>query len=291
MLFLKSYIFKQITVIFFSFLVIVFLFSIKVGRKELLNQNEILNSAYRYLRIFWKKAVLLIVIIAITFPIVLYFSPKKVSNIRIKLLSRADFNLNAFVYLLYELNKLQKNWYFEVDFDPFDEKILSSKERELCAGGTKNLCYAETISDGQLFIGITSNGLGRDFFWQNRNKVSVISTFGWKNFSPPSVYEYLIYSIITQSILIHLNTHCEGLPVNAFKQSRVAYGDLFQFLPRRNAIRANILAAHLNYYAEELLLNCFGAEYMSICSQLLTMEWLHSERILNNLKNVYKVEP
>jgi hypothetical protein len=291
-LYLRSYIFKQITIVFIAIAVISSLFKLQSRGKEATRQINLLTVIQQYSGIILRRAVVLGFVFALTIPMLMHFSPNKASHIRVKFLTETepDFDKFAFVYLLYELNKLQKHWYFQVDFDVFDERRLTSIQRKACTEDPKILCYAETISDDKPFIGITKQELGNDFFWQNRNKVSVISTYAWELYSPPSVYEYLAHSIIVQSILIHLNAHCKGLPDKAFKESRVAHGDLFQFLPRRTAIKANILAAHLNRKGEELLLNCFGAEYMSVCSKLLTLEWLHSERITENLEKSFDVK-
>ena len=221
-------------------------------------------------------------------PFFLYFSPNEVSNIRIRFLKspeKTDFDIYAFTYLTYELNKLQKNWYFEIDFDVFNEDELTTKQKKRCSGPDKILCYAEIIANDQPFIGITTEKLGEDYFWQNRDEVSVISTFGWKK--PPSVYEFLTYATVIQSILIHLDAHCKGIPENAYKESRIAHGGLFQFSPRRQAIKPAILAAHLNRKGEELLLNCFGVEYMSICSKLLTLDWIYSKKVTENLEKSF----
>ncbi len=37
--------------------------------------------------------------------------PNKVSHIRIQFIDRPECNKDAFAYLVYELNKLQRNWF------------------------------------------------------------------------------------------------------------------------------------------------------------------------------------
>ncbi|MHC4270109.1 MAG: hypothetical protein ACYSTS_16820 [Planctomycetota bacterium] len=288
--YLSSYIFKQITLVFVTIGIIGF-FSISQGKdKERTKQSKYRDFLRKHSSNFLRRASIVGLVLVIVVPIFLYFTPKKVSHISVKFLQEPDFDKYAFVYLIYELNKLQKNWYFEVDFDVFNENVLTTKERKRCAGENKSLCYSEMIANDQSFIGITSKKLGEDYFWQNSNKVSVISTYGWKEYAPPSVYEFLTHSIIVQSIMIHLNAHCKGLPKNSFKESRIAYGDLFQFSPRRQAMKSMILAAHLNRKGEELLFNCFGMEYMSICSQLLTLDWFHSQKVTENLEKCFNVK-
>lgn len=291
-LYLSSYVFKQITISFIAIGIIGFIFSRFSKREKGMEHNKAREFIRKYSRIIFQRSAVIGLVLVIFIPIFMYFSPHHVSHIRIKFLEEPmpDFHKYAFVYLIYELNKLQQDWYFEIDFDVFDDAILTTQERERCGGENKTLCYAEILSNDMPFIGITTKQLGQDFFWQNHNKVSVISTFRWEDYSPPSTYEFLTYSIIVQSILIHLNAHCGGLPESALKQSRVAYGDLFQFSPRRNEMKSAILAAHLSPKGEELLLNCFGVEYVRTCSNLLTLEWLHSKKVTENLDRSFHVK-
>lgn len=290
-LYLTSYIVKEISLTFLALGLIFFLLG-RLAEKDLVKSDSLRALVRLYLPWATRAVVVVSVVFLLISPVFFYLSPNKVSHIRIKFLAdptEIGINQYALVYLLYELNKRQKNWFYEVDFDLFNPRALSSTERKNCEVQNAQSCYAELLSKGKPFIGITSDQLGQDHFWQNNRQVSVVSTYDWQRYSPPSIYEFLIYSIIVQSIVIHLNAHCSGLPGSSFEKSRVSYGDLFQFSPRRNEMKASILAAHLNRNGQELLLNCFGAEYMSICATLLTLEWLHTERIKDNLEKAFKV--
>jgi hypothetical protein len=90
--------------------------------------------------------------------------------------------------------------------------------------------------------------------------------------------------------MIHLNSNCGGLPAGAFQESRLSYGDLFEFTPRRNEMKAAILAAHLSPRGQELLANCFGLEYMNTCNRLLSLDWLHSGRVHDNLEKNFGIK-
>ena len=96
------------------------------------------------------------------------------------------------------------------------------------------------------------------------------------------------HSLIVQSILIHLNSNAGGLPTGAVHESRTSVGELFQFSPRRQEMKAAILAAHLTPRGEQLLLNSFGIEYLTTCESLLTLEWLHSPRVTQNLEKSFE---
>jgi hypothetical protein len=288
-LYLRSYLFRQVTVAFLAFgLVAVLLSALRRWEHTVLPEGAV-RSSWRY---FAPRVTIAAAVLAVTVPLLLYLAPTRVSHIRVKFLAEPrDVDPYAFVYLLYELNKRQRDWYFELDFDTFNADTLTSAERRACPDDRNQaLCYAEVLAQGRPFIGITSTRLGEDFFWQNRGPVSAVSTFGWQDYAPPSTYDYLAYSVMVQSILIHLNTHCTGLPPAAFRDSRVAYGDLFQYTPRRSAMKAAILAAHLSPRGEELLLNCFGPAYVTRVASLLSLDWLHSGKVPANLRRVFRIE-
>ena len=117
-----------------------------------------------------------------------------------------------------------------------------------------------------------------------------MSTYAWRQYAPPGEYEFLTYAIIVQSVLIHLNTHCSGLPAGAFRESRISANDLFQFSPRRRAMKAAILAAHLTPRNELLLFNCFGPQYVAVTGNVLSLEWLRTGRVRDNLERVFGVK-
>jgi len=288
-LYLRSYLFRQVTVVFLG-LGLAGLLLAGVRRWEQAGAPE--GAMRSWGRFLAPRLTVIAVVLAGTIPLVLHLAPSRASHIRVKLLGQPrEFDPYAFVYLLYELNKRQRHWYFEVDFDVFNPTALTSTERRACAENPNEaLCYAETLARGRPFIGVTSESLGEDFFWQNRGSVSAVSTYSWQEYAPPSIYDFLAYSVLVQSILIHLNTHCTGLPAAAFRESRVAYGDLFQFTPRRTALKAAILAAHLSPGGEELLLNCFGGDYMARVGALLSLDWLHSGAVPTNLRKAFRVD-
>ncbi len=211
-LYLHSYVFKRISIVFLAIVVAFLIFSIQ-WRRDTGAAGTKVRRAFKQIRVVLPKIMILGVILALTIVLLIHFSPNPVSHIRVKFLdSPEDFDMYAFVYLIYEINKLQKNWYYEVDFDVFKPDSFTSRQRDSCdADRNTKLCYVETLAAGMLLIGLTSKALGEDSFWQSRGTVSVISTYGWKDFAPPSAYEFLSYSTIVQSIVIHLNAHASGL--------------------------------------------------------------------------------
>jgi hypothetical protein len=215
------------------------------------------------------------------------YSPNRISHITVRFVSLpADARPEALAYLIYELNRRQRHWQYNVDFKPATAEELPSSVPAEC-GRRPQLCLAEFLADGRPFIAVTRESLGGAYFAEHRGGVSVIST-DKAGYQPLSVYEYLVYCLILQSIVIHLDLQ-GGLPADAFAPEQLSRGGLFQFIPERQALKSSILAARLSPDEEALLLNTFGADYVATCAELLTMEWLYSDRVKSNLEQAFGV--
>lgn len=284
--FLHSYIVKQIGVVFLT----VALLALVLGTQWKTGvRTEIGSRLGGWFRSGARKLIVAGLIVIVAAGVFLFLTPHRVSHITVKFLDQPEsFNEYALAYIVYELNRSQEDWHFTLDADAFNRNSRSSIEIEQC--GEDSLCNAKLIANGQPFIGITESGFEQDSFWTNSGNVSVISASQWKPYEPPSMYVYLTYSLIVQSTLIHLNSSCSGLPAGSFQPSRLSYDDLFEFTPRRNQMKAAILAAHLSPKGQELLSNCFGLEYMNTCNRLLSLDWLHSGRVHDNLEQNFGIK-
>jgi hypothetical protein len=229
--------------------------------------------------------VLIVAAVAVGFRV---YSPNRVRNITVRFMSLDDqVTPEALAYLVYELNRRQRHWYFKVDFRPFNPEILTSTEAERCDGDQRpQLCHTLGLSGGEPFIGITAASLGGAYFAEHLGGVSVISTADRDAYAPLSTYEYLAYCLILQAIVIHLDLS-GALPDDAFAEDRVTHGGYFQFVPEKQALKSAMLAARLGPDEEALLLNEFGSDYVTTCASLLTMEWLHAGRVRTNLESVF----
>lgn len=98
-----------------------------------------------------------------------------------------------------------------------------------------------------------------------------------------------MYNILVQSTIIHLDQH-GALPKDAFTHRDTAHGGVFQFNPRKDAIKSLILAASLSPGEEALLLNQFGPEYLRITKDLLSMHWLYSPQVTSDLNTFFGVK-
>jgi hypothetical protein len=293
-LFMRSYLVKQVTVVCAAVALIVLLLHRLARPGPTPEAGTAAGGGPARWRLPGVPAVKTLVAVALVVAaagaLFAWLAPRAVANVRVKFLTEPEVDPYAMAYVLYELNRAQRQWFFEVDFDVFNENALTSRERERCAGPERTLCLAELSAGGRPFIGITTEPLEEDFFWKNRGPVSVVSTHGWRRYAPPGEYEFLTHAVIVQSLVIHLNAHCAGLPAGAFRESRVAVNELFQFAPRRHAMKAAILAAHLDRTSELLLFNCFGPEYVGVVGRVLSLEWLRTGRVRDNLQRAFAVK-
>jgi hypothetical protein len=295
-LYLRGYLFKLISLFFLLTLSLVLIISKPVGQTGRPEMNRLRQFLRKNKTVILLRSVYVLVSVLVFVIATLCVLPQRVDNIKVAFLTEpneAGFDKYAFVYMVYELNNRQKYWHFDVDFEEFNENALSSKQRKALSSEAemKSLSVAKLLAENEPLIGITSESLGKDFFFQNNVAVSVISTYEWNElFSPPTIYEYLAYSLIQQGILIHLNSSTRGLPAGAFESRTYSHGDLFEGAPEPMAIKATMLAARVSPKGEELLLNSFGLNYMQTCAELLTLRWLRSGDVSENLKRCFDVD-
>lgn len=294
-LYIGSYVVKQITLVFAGLVIVTYIFA-QQSKKSAGNREDAHGTGlFRRAKAAGPQFILAGVIVAIIAMTFVQISPREMRNVRIKLFKApgSDFDKDALTYLIYEVNRRQQVWYFEIDFKIFNESIeLSKDQRARCnveEPDDKTFCHARMFGKDYPLIGLTTEDLVDAFFWKNLGTVSLISTFGWKKYEPPSVYEFLIHAILVQSIIIHLNAYCGGLPGGAFTPQQVSYGGLFQIIPSRGGVKATILAAHLSPKGMDRLLNCFGAEYTSVTAELLRLEWM-AGRVEKNLSRSFGVQ-
>jgi hypothetical protein len=286
-LFLGSYISIRITIVALG--VVGLLLVLRTRRRETKTDGSRIGAYWRtHRRAIMRRTLGVVFVCSAVLVGFILASPNRVSHITVRLMSLdADVTPEAVAYVIYELNRQQRSWYFDVVFTSFSEDELTSTDAERCrAADRPRLCHAEALAEGQPFIGITNQSLGGAYFAEHRGPVSVISTADKEAYEPLSTYEYLAFSLILQGIAIHLDLH-GGLPADAFAERRASHGGLLQFVPQPEALKSSILAARLSPDEESLLLNRFGANYVATCSSLLTMEWLYSDRVRGNLEKAF----
>ncbi|HUL73044.1 MAG TPA: hypothetical protein VLT86_08080 [Vicinamibacterales bacterium] len=218
-------------------------------------------------------------------------SPSRLSRITIRVMDLpADVKQDALTYLVYELNRPQRQWYFEIDSRPFNELALTSTERQQCmADSEPTLCYAERTAETEgPLIALTAKPLKDAFFATHRGLASVITTADVDSYAPLTNYEYLAYLIVLQSVLLQLDAH-GGLPPEAFAPGATTSGDVFAFVPTREMLKASLLAPRLSPRQEALIFNRFGPAYLGVTVDLLSLDWLYTPRVKGNFEKLFSV--
>jgi hypothetical protein len=290
-LYVRSFYFQRIVLVFV--VVLVTLLALRVGPAAPVLARW--RKMRRYIRIY-RRAILYRTLVLVAACLLLtggflWLSPRRVTHISIKLMDEpARINVSALAFLVYELNRRQRTWFFEIDFEPLNPEALTSVEQKECKDSDRPLlCYAERWAAGRPAIVITEDPLGLAYFCEHRGSVSVVSTADRDAYAPLTDYEFLMYSVIVQSAIIHLDQYA-ALPAQAFKNRDSTQGGVFQFNPRKDALKSMILAASLSPTEEQLLLNEFGPEYTRSTKDLLSMRWLYSQQVTNDLQTFYSVK-
>ena len=295
MLFLGSYVSVRILACGAGLLLLLVVFRLAPGKIDRPNPGRML-SFYREHRasVLFHSAAVAIVASAVGY-VVVATNPAQASRITIRLADLPDdVHRDALTYLIYEVNRMQRQWYFEVDARPFNPAVLTSSERASCTPDRANepplLCYAEgwAAAQGPLIV-ITSQPLsGEIYFATHRGLASVITTADSTSIDPVTNYEYLAYMIVLQSMLIQLDVHGTS-PQDMFTPGMRSSGAVFDFAPSRDLFKPAMLAPRLSPAQETLIFNRFGPDYLGVCSRLLSMDWLYAPRVRENLAKLFKV--
>jgi hypothetical protein len=305
--FIRSYLFKQVSLAFV--ILAAGLLILRIPGKAAADGGVATWRGWlaRHRSALLWRALAVILILAVGLQLWLRLAPTAaVADVRVKFhppersLRKLGFDPYAFTYLIYELNRQQRAWHFEMDLDPFDQSLLSARDQARCdADPLRLLCaaqsYVRSLGDAtRPFILITQEQLksedARYYYWLHGGSASVISAADWARYAEPSIYDYLAYSTVIQSILIHLDSQCADFRTQ-HSTARITRGDIFEFQPGPRLMQASVLSAHLSRPMEELLFNCFGPAYAADAGRLLSLEWLHDERVQRNLRSVLAARP
>jgi len=299
-LYLSSYVFAWITLLFSGVLtaallyrVLKFLFRSR-DAGDLSRRQEIGTHIRRHWRAAAWAVTAGVLVLLVVIPMWLRVAPRPVRNITVKLLVTPDpqkhFDPEALAYIVYELNKRQQKWHFELDLEPINSSSIAARCKD---DPQQPWCMIEAWSErlpGEPCIGISTQRLGGEaMYWQHLGHLSVITTFGVRDLAPLSRYDYLTYCLIVQGIAIHVDAHCGGAGEQGWGTNKSSSGDVLTIAAPLAGFKGTILAGRLSRRDRELLLRCFGPDYLRDCTELLNLDWLHSGRVAENLDRYYGV--
>ncbi len=224
-------------------------------------------------------------------------------------------NQAAFKFLCSKLNQLQD--YFEVQLfhtDPLDLQLKSSsiytqsQLSEIYSGKyielrEKNF-FKEEIEAKYIYI--IPNQIQGDFFYFYHQAVSFITTKDWaKNYSPTSIFKYLLNSIITS--LIHFRTNAEitqhgESEGGSIKKYEYSTGCTFDYCKRKEDKISIVNSGIICHKHKEEILKIVQKSYGEKQSQrfiadfekLINLNWIGTKKDINSpayvLWNLYKFD-
>ena len=138
-------------------------------------------------------------------------------------------------------------------------------------------------------IAITDRPLNGAYFATHRGLASVITTADRASYAPLTTYEYLAY-MHRRAERAAAPRHERRAADGCVRSWQREPGDVFEFAPERDTLKSTILAAKLSPEEESLIFNRFGPEYLGVCANLISLEWLYSTRVRTNLTKIFGVE-
>ncbi len=297
--FLRSYLFQQVTI---TFVALVAAFWIALRPPEGIVEGQpaaLLNWLQRNLALVLRRAALMLLVLVPAVVLFRVLGPQtRPHDVAVQFTeSETNFDRKALTYLVYELNSVQRGWYFEVAGVPFKFESARYEASPVCRGPPPLTCALKDFAQiggesNQSFALIaTSADLAPNLFYAHTYGTtrSVVTDKDWDG-PAQSVYQYLLYELITQGIVIHLEAYCGGLKPRESERTGQTRGEILEFAAEASAVRAAVLAARLSPAVEERLFNCLGPEYTHNVLELLRLEWLRAERVRRNLKTFYGVD-
>ena len=133
-------------------------------------------------------------------------------------------------------------------------------------------------------IGITSNRLdGNPFLIYipiPGINLSVITVSDWESeFAPPTVYEYLLHTIILSTLRYRMSERGEIIPEHRIDDYNQVY---FDKVIDKRGMRYIICNGHFNRDDENLIRKILGKDTFEAYDQILSLSWLKDEKLQKN---------
>jgi hypothetical protein len=199
--------------------------------------------------------------------------------------SQPGFDENAFRYFLLRLNEVQS--LYEFGFPAVDDYLFSQKEvdtdrmfRVFSEAKKKEAEHREAekeekeyiILEGnpKYFILIVGQRIRDNLFYDWRHDdTAIVTTHRWdKDYSPPSVFEYLLNSIC--SVLVLLNLKDELHTHNTTR------GCLLDYAEFKEEIKADVVLGYICDDCRETITEHLGPHFLEGISKMVHREWIGS---------------
>lgn len=189
-------------------------------------------------------------------------------KVAICLASKPNFDSTAFKYFLLSANQLQSHYEFvfpDIDGYPLNKSSYSSDE--LCKYTEVAISIKNLKADYFIFV-ITSKITG-NYFSTSYSNISTITTEGWeRHFAPPSLFEYLIKSIVCCLLVMDPKTN-----LSFHDEVR---GCLFDYNRIKSNCRAGVALGYICDEDAEIIEVAYGQSFLSEINNILGHKWIGS---------------
>lgn len=200
--------------------------------------------------------------------------------------TQPDYNVLALKYFILTINKIQS--YYEFVFPDIQNYFLDDKENdgEIIINNFMNAPLKQSIN-ADYYIILTISHLNRNYFSVSLENISIITSFGWeKYFSPPSLFEYLLHSII--ACLLCMN---DKLNFDYHSETR---GCLLDYTRLKSEDRVDIAMGYICDEDKEFIIRNTSEEYLKEILKIIDRSWIGSiaqlHSVAYNLKHYFKFD-
>lgn len=213
--------------------------------------------------------------------------------------TKPNFDLDAFKFFILYVNRIQKT--YEFFFPDVDTYIYLNKKKYKVNYGTsiqeaRNFILQEEIESDHT-VTILTNSFDNNFFFNTDSDCSIITTDIWdKQFSPPSLFEYLLHCIYTcliysqvkmteitdEQMLINIDSHYD------------TRGCIADFTRQKYDDRIDIVLGYICVEHQNQIEEYYGEEYLNEVKYVIERNWIGDLETKNspafNLKHIFKFD-
>ncbi|NOU47121.1 MAG: hypothetical protein HOO86_08675 [Bacteroidales bacterium] len=211
--------------------------------------------------------------------------------------TKPNFEHDAFKYFILYVNRIQNIYEFcfpdiveDYPFDKGDVDFKSSHDKVNAFVINRNL-------NADHFIAIITNSFSNNYFFNAEKRTSIITTDIWdKQFSPPSLFEYLLHCIFTcliysQNVAEDTELSDDQMLIN-IGSHRDARGCIADFTRQKYEDRISIALGYICEEHSKEIEDFYGTDYLKQIQYVIDRKWIGdiSEKgsVAYNLKHIFK---
>lgn len=209
-----------------------------------------------------------------------------------------NYEKDAFKYFILELNKLQQTYEFS-----FPDLMSYPFENKTCTFKTANTAFEDFIHQNSITadysIAINTCSFDNNYFFKAGDNSAILTTDVWdKYFSPPSLFEYLMHTIITCLLyskkLPKERKLTDEMGVINIGSHRDTRGCIADFTRNKSDDRVDILLGYICEEHQKEIEVYYGKQYLNEILIIIDRKWIGSidekGTVAYNLKHVFKFD-